>query len=784
MPNWKKIITSGSDAVLGTLIVSGTAAIGTSSLGPNENTLTLGARDAASEGGQIGFNAPGGTYTSASFLDNWQNQFRILRGTNTGSDSTVANFNLHTKQVQFPQYQNASSFVGTATANLAVDSNGNIITVSTTGGSVFPYTGNAVITGSLTTTGIIYAQPNGGMYFQGGDDAALYDINVVNTMGVYGVQDSTVGAIKLGSAGPTLYGSSSRIGIGTITPTSASLTVNGNIWATSITGSLTGSLVGALTGTASWATSASQTTSASNADFLDGQHGSFYQNASNINAGTLANTYLPAAINVTTISASSGFTGSLVGALTGTASWAQSASNALAAVNAASAELAKTVNTIANTTNAVFYPTFVDSNNGTTLNETVYTSDRITFNPSSRVLTVANISGTTITSSTSVVSGSLLVTGSSTIIGSLNATSVTASFTGSLIGTLTGTASFADRATSASRADTASFLNVGTYLITASWAQSASNAISASWAPGGTVFPFTGNAIISGSLTVTGSSTVIGSFNATSVTSSFTGSLVGALTGTSSWATRAITSSQILTTTNADNASYFLTFVNANNATATEETVHTATGVIVNPAARSLTATSVTSSFTGSLTGSLLGTASFADRVTSASRADTASFLNIGTYSITSSWAQSASQAISASWAPIFPFVGNPTISGSLTITGSTIITGSVRGNVSALTIAANTASVNLSSGNFFTLNLVGGATTHINPTNINPGQTVNIRISQSATGNGIVSFPTFVDQPSGSLYTGSQVANAIDIISLVTFDSNIVYVSSVRNLV
>jgi hypothetical protein len=284
MPNWKKVIVSGSSAALTTVtatagftgslsgsatsatsasyaltasfvntlnqsvIVTASMVIGSSSLGPNENTLTLGARDSANEGGQLGLNAPGGTYTSASFLDIWQNQIRILRGSNAGSDGLVTQWNLHTKQMQLPAYTNASSFVGTAAANLAVDSGGNVITVSTTGGSVFPYVGNAVITGSLTTTGIIYAQPNGGMYFQGGDDAALYDINVVNTMGVYGVQDSTVGSIKLGSGGGTISGKSGNIGIGTINPTSASLTVSGNVWATSFTGSLQG--------TASYATQA------------------------------------------------------------------------------------------------------------------------------------------------------------------------------------------------------------------------------------------------------------------------------------------------------------------------------------------------------------------------------------------------------------------------------------------------------------------------------------------------------------------------------------------------
>lgn len=222
------------------VVITSSAAIGTSSLGPFENTLTLGARDNTSEGGQIGFNAPGGTYTSASMLDNWQNQFRILRGTNAGSDALVANWSMHTKQMSLPAYNSVSAFVGTAVANLAVDSSGNIITVSTSGGSVFPYNGNAVITGSLTTTGIIYAQPNGGMYFQGGDDAALYDINVANTMGVYGVQDSTIGSIKLGSGGGTISGKSSNIGINTTNPTSASLTIGGNVWATSLTGSLLG----------------------------------------------------------------------------------------------------------------------------------------------------------------------------------------------------------------------------------------------------------------------------------------------------------------------------------------------------------------------------------------------------------------------------------------------------------------------------------------------------------------------------------------------------------------
>ena len=88
---------------------------------------------------------------------------------------------------------------------------------------------------------------------------------------------------------------------------------------------------------------------------------------------------------------------------------------------------------------------------------------------------------------------------------------------------------------------------------------------------------------------------------------------------------------------------------------------------------------------TEGITGSLQGTATTASYVQTA---QTASFLNVGTYSITSSWAVSASQALtasratsasyalSASWAPSvasnpFPFTGSAIISGSLGISGS-----------------------------------------------------------------------------------------------------------------
>ena len=106
MPNWKKVIVSGSNAslnsitvssgatvtgsltVTGSSIIYGPLVVGSGSAGSGENTLVVGVapNGGVGEGGQILLSAVGGTYTSASMLDNYQNTFRVLNGTNAGSN--------------------------------------------------------------------------------------------------------------------------------------------------------------------------------------------------------------------------------------------------------------------------------------------------------------------------------------------------------------------------------------------------------------------------------------------------------------------------------------------------------------------------------------------------------------------------------------------------------------------------------------------------------------------------------------------------------------------------
>ena len=179
------------------------------------------------------------------------------------------------------------------------------------------------------------------------------------------------------------------------------------------------------------------------------------------------------------------------------------------------------------------------------------------------------------------------------------------------------------------------------------------------------------------------------------------------------------------------------------------------------------------------ITGSLQGSASFAQ---------TASFVNTlnQNVTITGSFTVITGSNVKFQVTNTGVKIGNistdsHSVTGSFNITGSVITTGSIVGNVTALTIASNTASLNLNSGNFFTLQLVPGVNTFINPSNIKAGQTTNILIS--TTGSATVSFPSIVKQVSGSTYTPTSTTST-DIITMISFNTSSLYLANVKNLI
>jgi hypothetical protein len=152
------------------------------------------------------------------------------------------------------------------------------------------------------------------------------------------------------------------------------------------------------------------------ADLLDGQEGSYYRNASNINAGTLAKERLPASIDADTL---------------GNAATATSLKTAVTINSVTFSGLSNiTIEPYVeqdNTSNATRYLTFVDS--GTAGYQRLKMDGVLTYNPSTNVLgaTISGNAGTAsklATARTITLTGD--VTGSASFDGSANATITTA----------------------------------------------------------------------------------------------------------------------------------------------------------------------------------------------------------------------------------------------------------------------------------------------------------------------------------------------------------------------
>jgi hypothetical protein len=125
-----------------------------------------------------------------------------------------------------------------------------------------------------------------------------------------------------------------------------------------------------------------------------------------------------------------------------------------------------------------------------------------------------------------------------------------------------------------------------------------------------------------------------------------------------------------------------------------------------------------------------------------------------------------------------FPYTGSAQITGSLGVTGS------VSGLPITLSVVSNTASIDMTSGNQFVLTLPSSSTTHIAAASIKAGQTINLLIKQQVgPGTGSITFAPTILFPSGLDMVATATGSAIDLISMISFDTTNLMAANVKNL-
>ena len=101
---------------------------------------------------------------------------------------------------------------------------------------------------------------------------------------------------------------------------------------------------------------------------------------------------------------------------------------------------------------------------------------------------------------------------------------------------------------------------------------------------------------------------------------------------------------------------------------------------------------------------------------------------------------------------------------------GSQIITGSVYGNIISQSIVSNTASFDCSLGNFFTLTLPS-TETYLTATNIQPGQTISMKITNATSSSNII-IDDIMKFGNSVPYVPSSIQNSIDVLTFVSYDT------------
>jgi len=173
-----------------------------------------------------------------------------------------------------------------------------------------------------------------------------------------------------------------------------------------------------------------------------------------------------------------------------------------------------------------------------------------------------------------------------------------------------------------------------------------------------------------------------------------------------------------------------------------------------------------------------------ADYATQAELTQTASFLqNQINQKLNTSSFNAYTQSTNTRLDGLSSFTGSYATTGSNYFIGNQVFSGSVKGSVVALSISAQTASMNLLSANFFTITLAASTNTHISASGATDGQTISLRVTQPNGGYGTVSFSSNVRFPQAFPYIATPSGSAVDIISFQTYDPSFVYGVAVNTM-
>ena len=173
-----------------------------------------------------------------------------------------------------------------------------------------------------------------------------------------------------------------------------------------------------------------------------------------------------------------------------------------------------------------------------------------------------------------------------------------------------------------------------------------------------------------------------------------------------------------------------------------------------------------------------------ADYATQAELTQTASFLqNQIDQKLNTSSFNAYTQSTNTRIDTLASFTGSYATTGSNYFIGNQTFSGSVEGSVVALSISAQSASMNLLSSNFFTITLAAGVNTHIAASGATDGQTVSLKVTQPTGGYGTVTFSPNVKFPQSFPYIATPSGSAVDIISFQTYDPSFIYGVAVNTM-